>query len=68
MAIDSKIIDNIWRVSCEMTRQIENPVWRSFKKQEGNNVYNFYSKIRVENNTLVWDMVEDAVDCYEFQK
>ncbi len=46
MAIDSKIIDNICRVSYEMTRQIQNPIWRSFKEQEGDSVYDFYDKSR----------------------
>ncbi len=66
MAIDLKIIDNIWRANREMGRQIENPLWRSFKEQEGDSVYDFYDKSRVVTNTIIWKMVEDAVDCYEF--
>ena len=67
MAIDSKINDYIWRVSYrEMTRQIQNPIWRSFEEQEGDSVYDFYDKSRVVTNIIIWEMVEDAVDCYEF--
>ena len=66
MAIDSKINDYIWRVSKERTGKIGNPIWHSFIKQEGYSVCDFYNKNRATTNTLVLDMVTDAVDCYEF--